>query len=171
MMAGPGTDRTELITSVRWLMADTALPVHWRFAAGQAIAGLRELVHSFDFLRLADGHTYTGIEPSFLVEVVDGLLAEPEGVVFASDRADLQRLRQSLAQRIEPAHRQGLAAGRKRWHEADRVFGSMPIEDLHRLAMRSAPDDEMLRGWFAEGFCFAYSLEEMESLRNESDGG
>ena len=170
-MAGSGTEGEELIASGRGLMADKALPAHWRFAAGQAIAGLRELVRSFDFLHLADGHTYAGIEPGFLIEVIDGFLAEPDGVIFASDRADLQRLRQALAQRIQPAHRQGLAAGRKRWHEGDRVFGSMPIEDLHRLAMRSAPDDEMLRGWFAEGFCFAYSLEEMESLRNESDGG
>ncbi len=37
--------------------------------------------------------------------------------------------------------------------------------------MRSAPDDEMLRGWFAEGYCFAYSRDEMESLRSESTPG
>jgi hypothetical protein len=170
-MPGRGSDRIELSTIGRGLMADTAPPAHWRFAAGQAIAGLRELVRSFDFLRLADGHTYAGIEPGFLIEVIDGFLAEPDGVIFASDRADLQHFRQALAQQIEPAHRQGLAAGRKRWHEGDRVFGSLPIADLHRLAIRSAPDDEMLRGWFAEGFCFAYSLEEMESLRNESEQG
>ena len=37
--------------------------------------------------------------------------------------------------------------------------------------MQAAPNDEMLRGWFAEGFCFAYSFEEMESVRSESDHG
>jgi hypothetical protein len=150
-------------------MTDWALPVHWRFAAAQAIAGLRELVHSFDFLRLANDHAYTGIEPGHLIEVVDGFLAEPEGVIFGGDRTELRRLRKALAERILPAYRQGLAAGRGRWHEGDRVYGSLPTGELHRLALRSAPDDGSLRGWFAEGFCFAYSSEEMVSLGSESD--
>jgi hypothetical protein len=149
-------------------MADSGLPVHWRFAAGQAFVGLRDLVRFFDFLCLANGHTCASIEPGYLMEVIDGFLAEPEGVILGDDRAELQRLRIMLTDRIQPVHRQGLAAGRRRWHEGDRVHGSLPTEELHRLAMRSAPDDEMLRGWFAEGFCFAYSFEEMESLRGEA---
>jgi hypothetical protein len=149
-------------------MADSELTAHWRFAAGHAFAGLRDLVHSFDFLRLANGHTYAGLEPDHLMEVIDGFLAEPEGVIFGGDRAELQRLRTMLTDRVRPVHQQGLAAGRRRWHEGDRVYGSLPTEELHRLAMRSAPDDETLRGWFAEGFCFAYSFEEIESLRGEA---
>jgi hypothetical protein len=47
----------------------------------------------------------------------------------------------------------------------------LPIEELHRLALRSAPDDGMIRGWFAEGSCFACSFEEMDSLGSESDDG
>lgn len=152
-------------------MPDSPLPMHWRFAAGQAFAGLRELVCSFDFLRLADGHTYVGIEPGHLIEVIDGFLGEPEGMVFGGNRAELQRLRQSLAERIEPAHRQGLEAGRRRWLEDSRVYGSLPTAELHQLALRSAPDDDMLRGWFAEGFCFSYSHEEVESLRNRAERG
>jgi hypothetical protein len=152
-------------------MPDSALPVHWRFALGQAFAGLRELVRAFDFSRLADEHTYVGIEPASLIDVIDGFLAEPEGVVFGGDRADLQRLRQALIERIGPAHRDGLVAGRKQWQEGDRVFGSLPTEELHQLALWSAPEEAMLRGWFAEGFCFAYATEEMESLRSGSDRG
>ena len=146
-------------------MNDSELPLHWRFASGQAFAALRELVRSFDFLRLANGHTYAGIEPAYLLHVIDGFLGEPHGVVFGGDRANLNELRKLLVEHIESAHRQGLEAGRHRWHDGDRVYGSLSTEDLHRLALASGPSDEMLRGWFAEGFCFAYSFEEMESLR------
>ena len=71
------------------LLNDSEIPVHWRFASGQAFAGLRELVRSFDFLRLADGHTYAGIEHAYLVQVIDGFLGEPDDVVFGGDRANL----------------------------------------------------------------------------------
>lgn len=149
-------------------MNDSELPVHWRFASGQAFAGLRDLVCSFSFLRDANGHTYAGIEPGYLVEVIDGFLGEPDNLVFGGDRANLNELRKLLVEQIEPAHRQGLEAGRRRWHDGDRIYGSLSTEELHRLALGSAPNDEMLRGWFAEGFCFAYSLEELESLRGSS---
>jgi len=145
-------------------MNESELPVHWRFASGQAFAGLSELVRSFDFLRSANGHTYAGIEPASLVDVIDGFLAEPENVVFAGDRSKLKELRKALVEQIHPAHAQGLEAGRRRWNHGDRVYGSLSTEHLHRIALELAPGDEMLRGWFAEGFCFAYSLEEMESL-------
>jgi hypothetical protein len=125
-------------------------------------------VRSFDFLRLANGHTYAGIEPQYLVKVIDGFLGEPDGVVFGGDRAKLNELRTVLVEQIEPAHRQGLEAGRCCWHDSDRVYGSLSTAELHRLALELAPGDEMLRGWFAEGFCFAYSFEEMESLRGTS---
>jgi hypothetical protein len=151
-------------------MNHLGLPVHWRFASGQAFAGLRELVLSFDFLRSADGHTYAGIDPGYLVEVIDGFLGEPDGVLFGGDRANLNELRRVLVGQIQPAHRQGLEAGRRRWHDGDRVYGSLSTTELHRLALESAPSDEMLCGWFAEGFCFAYSSEEMESLRGGTSG-
>jgi hypothetical protein len=149
-------------------MNDSELPVHWRFASGQAFAGLRELVRSFDFLHDANGHTYVGIDPDYLISVTDGFLREPEGVVFGGDRANLTELRKLLVEHIQPAHRQGLEAGRRRWQDGDRIYGSFSTEELHRLALELAPADEMLRGWFAEGFCFAYSFEEMESLRGTS---
>jgi hypothetical protein len=148
-------------------MTRSELPAHWRFAAGQALAGLRELVCAFDFARLADGHTYAGLEPSSLEAVIDGFLGEPEGVIFGGDRAELQRLRQLLVEYIVPAHEQGLAEGRRRWREGDHVYGSLPTDELHRLALELAPVDDKQRGWFAEGFCFAYSFEELESLRSE----
>jgi hypothetical protein len=151
-------------------MNDLELPVHWRFASGRAFAGLRELVQSFDFLRLANGHTYAGTEPGYLVKVIDGFLGEPEAIVFGGDRTNLHELRKLLVEQIQPAHEKGLGAGRRRWHEGDRVYGSLSTEELHRLALEMAPADEMLRGWFAEGFCFAYSLAEMESLRSETSG-
>jgi hypothetical protein len=144
--------------------------VHWRFACDQAFAGLRELVGSFDFQRLADGHTYVGIEPSYLIQLIDGFLSEPDGVVFGGDRADLQRLLKLVIDHIQPAYRQGLAAGRRHWHEGDGVYGSLSTEELHELALKSAPDDGLSQGWFAEGFCFAYSSEELESLRPKVGG-
>lgn len=149
-------------------MHDSELPVHWRFASGQAFAGLQQLVRSFDFPRSANGHTYAGIEPGYLVQVIDGFLGEPDGVVFGGDRANLNELRKLLVEQIGPAHQQGLEAGRRRWHEGERVYGSLATEELHRLAIELAPSNEMLRGWFAEGFCFAYSYEEMESPRGAS---
>ncbi len=99
------------------------------------------------------------------MKVIDGFLGEPDGVLFGGDRTNLNELRKLLVEQIEPAHRQGLEAGRRRWHDGDRVYGSLSTDDLHRLALELAPSDEMLRGWFAEGFSFAYSFEEMESLR------
>jgi hypothetical protein len=151
-------------------MNDSELPVHWRFAAGQAFAGLRELVRSFDFLRLANGHTYAGIEPGYLVEVIDGFLGEPDGVVFGGDRINLQDLRKLLVEKIQPGHRLGLEAGRRHWQEGDRAYGKLSTDELHQVALDFAPADEMLRGWFAEGFCFAYCFEEMESLRSGASG-
>jgi hypothetical protein len=150
-------------------VADSELPIHWRFAAGRAFAGLRELVWSFDFARLAAGQTYAGLDPEHLVAVIDGFLAEPAGVVFGGDRADLHQLRQALVGRVVPAHREGLAEGARRWHAGDRVYAALPTDELHRLALGLAPADDMLRGWFAEGFCFAYSAAELESLRRGTE--
>ena len=150
-------------------MTPSDLPTHWRFAVGQAFAGLQGLVHAFDFPRLAGGHTYAGVKPDLLLAVIDGFLAEPEGVVFGGDRAELRRLRRLVIEAVAPAYEQGLAAGRTRWREGDGVYGSLPTDELHRLALRLAPADHMLRGWFAEGFCFAYSFEEMESLRGKAN--
>jgi hypothetical protein len=146
------------------------LPIHWQFASGQAFAGLRGLVCAFDFLRDANGHTYVGIEPGYLIDVIDGFLGEPDAVVFGGDRSTLQDLRKLLIEKVQPAHRDGLEAGRRRWHEGNRAYGSLSTEELHRLALELAPADDMLRGWFAEGFCFAYSFEEMESLRSQAKG-
>jgi hypothetical protein len=150
-------------------MTASELPTHWRFAVGQAFAGLRRLVRAFDFPRLANGHTYAGLKRDLLLAVIDGFLAEPEGVVLGGDRAELQRLRQLVVGAVVPAHEQGLAAGRKRWREGDRVYGSLSTDELHRLALQSAPAEDMLRGWFAEGFCFAYSFEVRESLRSKAN--
>jgi hypothetical protein len=127
-------------------MNDSELPVHWRFASGQAFAGLRELVRSFDFLRLTNGHTYAGIEPGYLVEVIDGFLGEPDDIVFGGDWANLNEQRKVLVEQIQPAHRQGLETGRRRWHDGNRVYGSLSTEELHQLALELAPGDEMLRG-------------------------
>jgi hypothetical protein len=111
-------------------MNDSELPVHWRFAAGQAFAGLRELVRSFDFLRLATGHTYVGIEPGYLVDVIDRFLGEPAGVVYGGDRASLNELGRVLVEQIQPAHRQGLEVGRRRWRDGDRVCRFRPRSSI-----------------------------------------
>lgn len=145
-------------------MTRVELPMHWQFAVGQAFAGLRELVRAFDFVRFVNGHTYAGIEPQCLVAVIDGFLGEPDGVVFGGDQSELQLLRQLLIESVVPAYQQGLAEGRRRWQQGDRVYGSLPTEKLHRIALELAPVDAALRGWFAEGFCYAYSIEKLESL-------
>jgi hypothetical protein len=146
-------------------MRDSELPVHFRFAFGQAFLSLGELVRSFDFLRLTNGHTYVGIEPDYLVKVIDGFLGEPAGVLYQGEIANLNKLRKSLVEQIQPAYREGLEAGRRNWHDGDGVYGSLSTESLHQRALQLAPESEMLRGWFAEAFCFAFSIEQMESLR------
>jgi hypothetical protein len=148
-------------------MTNSTLAVHWRFALGQALAGLRDLVHAFDFVQSAKGHTYADIKPDYLIEVIDGFLGEPDGVLFGGDRTNLQQLQSLLLGRIKPAHEHGLEAGRRCWHDGAKAFGSLTTEALHEVALRFAPDDPALRGWFAEGFCFAYSFEEMASLKKK----
>ena len=73
-------------------------------------------------------------------------------------------------EQIQPVYRQGLETGRRRWREGNRVYGLLSTEELHRLALEFAPGETMVRGWFAEGFCFAHSHEELESLRGGSSG-
>jgi hypothetical protein len=148
-------------------MVTSDLPVHWGFAQAQAFAGLEALVYSFDFPRHAGRHTYAGLRPDFLLAVIDGFLAEGVGVVFGGDRERLRRLREVVVERVQPAFEEGLAEGSRRWREGERVYGALPPDELHRLALGSAPDDPMKHGWFAEGFCVAYSSEEMESLRDQ----
>jgi hypothetical protein len=120
-----------------------------------------------DFLRLADGHTFVDITPAYLIQVIDGFLGEEEEVVFGGDRAELRRQRQVLVGQIGPAYEQGAAAGRRSWQQGPRVFGVLSVEELHHLALQLAPPEEMVRGCFAEGFCYSYAIEELESLREE----
>ena len=78
-------------------MNESDLPVHWRFASGQAFAGLRELVRSFDFLRSANGHTKheNALEMrrrfEKLVGIIPGMTCCVVGIDFAQtpDSADV----------------------------------------------------------------------------------
>lgn len=149
-------------------MSDLQLPVHWQFAAGRAFAELRDLVCSFDFLRLANEQTYSGIKPSYLIEVIDGFLGEFDALSFGGERTTLQQLWQLLVNDIQPTYARGLIAGRECWKAGDQIYGFLEPDELHRLALSLAPADDWLKGWFAEGFCLAYACEEMESLGEAS---
>jgi hypothetical protein len=137
------------------------LPVHWGFAFGQAVAGLRELVQAFNFTKLADGHTYVGVEPRHLVEVIDGFLAEKIIGAFGGNVTELGKLRKALVEQIAPTFENGVEAGKRRWEAGNCVCGEIEMEDLHRLALQLGPADPRLNGWFAEGFCVAYSHAEL----------
>ena len=146
-------------------MNNMQLPVHWRFAAHEAARRLRELVCSFDFVRLASGQTYSGITPEYLTEVIDGFLADPTATpYFAEDQKTLIYLRQRLAASVEPTYRRGLDRGREYWANSPQVYGSLSTEELQHLAMSFEVDEESSNNWFAEGFCRAYANSEMESL-------
>jgi hypothetical protein len=138
---------------------------HWQFAFGQAVSGLRELVCSFDFAKLADRHTYVGIRPDYLVEVIDGFLGESFISQFGGSRTELENIRQILVKKIIPAFESGLESGKSRWKTGNRVYGEIDTKQLHDLASQLGPADAALNGWFAEGFCFAYSYAELESMR------
>lgn len=150
-------------------MNDLPLPVHWQFAAQQASSQLHEFVCSFDFLRYANGQTYYGITPEYLLEVIDGFLADPNATeYFRGEQASLQHLRQRLVDSVQPAYERGLVEGRKHWSDGEQVYGSLSTTELQRLALSLAGNDEWLNGWFAEGFCRAYAHAEMESAAKES---
>jgi hypothetical protein len=123
------------------------------------------LIHEFNFTKLADGHTYVGAEPVYLVKVIDGFLAEDFIVAFGGCKTELKNLRNILVEQILPAFEDGVATGKRRWETGSRIYGEIATEDLHRLAISLGPADRKLSGWFAEGFCVAYSYAEGESLR------
>ena len=137
-----------------------ALPAHWSFAAAQAIAALRKLVESFEFASLAGGHPYAAIDPDHLLEVFDGFLMEPAGMLFGGDRAELERLRGVFVGRCRPAYDAGHAAGLQEWRAGNQ---NLPPADLHQRAQNLAPDAPAARGWFAQGFCFAYAQAQFDA--------
>lgn len=141
------------------------LPIHWRFASAQAFTSLRELVQSFDFRKFAGKATYVGLPPSYLIDVIDGFLSENGNVVWGGNRAELLTLRQELMERIVPTYELGADAGKKRWEAGDRTLETGGVEQLHALSLQLGPADPLLSGWFAEGFCVAYSSAWLESQR------
>lgn len=150
-------------------MTSPPLQAHWRFALTHALIGLRSDIRSFDFAQIAvSRQTFTGASPSYLLEVIDGFLGEPELTLLGGERADLVRLRILLVEQVQPAFEEGKLEGRRTWQVGVRFPEMTWVEGLHELAFQRAPLDSIRRGWFVEGFCTAYSALWMESLRPQA---
>jgi hypothetical protein len=149
-------------------MTNSPLPIHWGFALGTACDALSTLVRAFDFQREVGRAAYVGIRPTFLVEVIDGFLAESADVVLPGNRTDLMELRRLLTERIVPAFEQGEEAARKHRKQSGCRYGTFELNDIHDAARRAAPPEVLVRGWFVEGFCVAWASGEVDSLRDQT---
>ncbi len=147
-----------------------SLSKHWNFAAARAFSSLEEITHSFDFNREAASASYVGITPHFLIEIIDGFLAEGDDVVPPGNRQSLLRCRQLLASRIQAAFDQGLAAGEAAYQSSPHLRESWNAETIRGLAANAAPDEQLVRGWFMEAFCYAWATADLEYVRKQHSG-
>jgi hypothetical protein len=143
----------------------SALPIHWRYAAGNAFRALEMQVREFDFVRYADGHTYSGLKPQEYIEIVDGFLAEDSTVVPGGNRRALEELRKLLVHHILAAFNVGWDIAIELWNDSDREYASVATSDLHVLARERSPFAGTKCEWFVEGFCQSWAQAEMNSLR------
>ena len=141
------------------------LPIHWQYAAGNAFRSLEVQVREFDFVRTADGHTYSGLKPQEYLDIVDGFLAEDSTVVPDGNRRALEKLRNLLVHQILPAFDTGRHKAIELWNDSDRVCGSVGTSELHAMARERSPFDGAECEWFAEGFCQSWANAEIDSLR------
>ena len=142
------------------------LPVHWRFAAGNAFRALETQIREFDFARYADGHTFSGLKPQNYIEIIDGFLAEDSTVVPGGSRRALEDLRKLLVHHILDAFNVGWHMAIEAWNDSDRKYASITTPDLHSMAREMSPFGATKREWFIEGFCQSWAQVEMESLRD-----
>lgn len=141
---------------------------HWRFAAGNAFRALETQVRRFDFDRYANGHTYSGLNPSEYIDIIDGFLSESENVVPGGNRTALEKLRKLIVDHVLDAFKVGGQTAIKKWNSTDSDVQSLPNSDLHALARELSPFTELKTEWFIEGFCQSYAQCEFESIRDST---
>jgi hypothetical protein len=147
---------------------------HWQFAAATAFARIGGLTRSFDFEREVVRANYVGITPGYIVEIIDGFLDEPDGVIFQGNRRDLVECRKLLISSIQAAFDSGLTAGDAAFRNSGDLRDCWKSNQLHDLAGKAAPDERSIRGWFMEGFCYGWTSAGMEyvaeSIEKEHGG-
>jgi hypothetical protein len=143
------------------------LAKHWRFAVGQAFGAIREMTYAFDFVRHADGHTFVGMDPGYLLDVIDGFLSEEPDIVPQGHRTELEAQKETIAMQIVPAYQRGIQDGQNHY-EANRPV-ALSVAELHSAAMKGAPSDQVRRGWYVEGFCVGFCNCETTSMRERQD--
>jgi hypothetical protein len=143
---------------------------HWQYAAAATLARLEEITYSFDFKREAGSANCVGITPQFFVEIIDGFLTEGEDVVPQGNRRDLIESRHFLTSRVQQAFDEGLAAGKAAYEGSPKLHDSWDTELIRNLAAGAAPADDKLRGWFMEGFCYAWTLANLENVKKQHSG-
>jgi len=128
------------------------------------------MTHSFDFEREAANANYVGITPHFLVEIIDGFLREGDDVLPPRNRRDLVQCRELLSSRIQAAFDQGLAAGQAAYESSPNLRNSWDAEMIRSMAANAAPDDRLVRSWFMEGFCYAWTSADHEYVKKQHSG-
>lgn len=147
-------------------MVDTSdNPVHWRFAAFHAFKALEMQVRCFDFARESGHATYSGLTPSFLLEVIDGFLAENDTIVPDGSRKQLEQLRTLIVGDFLAAFDSGWHEAVEAWNSVGKEYGAMPLDEMHELARKSSPFESTKREWFIEGFSQAWAKAELDSIR------
>lgn len=139
--------------------------LHWQYAAGQAFNMLEIHVREFCFERYANGHTYSGFQPSYFVKVVDGFLNEDSQFVPKANRNALEQLRKFLECELVPVFETGRSTAKENWQESEKEYGSLSTPALHELANQKSPFANIQHEWFLEGFCQSWANEEFEGLR------
>jgi hypothetical protein len=93
-------------------------PLHWSFALGTAISTLEALVRTFDVDKESKGHSYSGIDPRYFLEIIDGFLSENQNLM-PSDITRLTEMRVALTHAFIPAYMHGLETATKRWQSVN----------------------------------------------------
>jgi len=140
------------------------LDAHWRFAAGNAFGALETQIRDFNFARIADGHTYSGLSPQKYSEIIDGFLKEDSTVVPGGNRRALEALKTLLVPMCE-AFDTGWGMAKESWNSENGSSGSVATPSLHAMAYETSPFTDLEREWFVEGYCQSWAQLEFDSLK------
>jgi hypothetical protein len=151
-------------------MSEATLPIHIRFAIGEAMYGLEQLIKHFDFRSAVFHHAYSGIpEPNELFQIIDGFLTEGPALIPGGSRNQLIGLRQIVFDTIKPAYEAGWKTASVYWETSKPKYGETAIERVQEMAFEKAMDGSIETNWFVEGYCRAWAMKEMEAVTTEAN--
>jgi hypothetical protein len=144
------------------------LPLHWRFALGQAFAAIERLVWTFDFEAEAGEHSYASVPaPDDIIRIIEGFLTEHD-LIYAGDVDNLKRLLEITKQQIAPAYRAGQEAAVERWQRStpdERAsFTNTLPEEVRKSVQLIAPVEKREANWFFQGYCRRWTEEAFQHV-------